>query len=265
MRPLIAGNWKMHGLAPQLAQIEAIAASVKADPPRADVLVCVPATLIARAAQVAAGRIAIGGENCAAAAAGAFTGDVSADMLVGAGATAVIIGHSERRRLHDETDADVAAKAEAAWRAGLATIICIGETGAQRRVGGAQAICAAQIDGSVPEGMAGAVNAIGYEPLWAIGSGRTPDPEEIVEMHGFIRERLVGRLGAEGKRVRILYGGSVKPANAVAILALAEVGGALVGGASLEAGEFEAIIRAAPAARAPAGDALVRMRAPAAG
>ena len=265
MRPLIAGNWKMHGLAPQLAQIEAIAVSVKADPPGADVLICVPATLIARAAQVAAGRIAIGGENCAAATAGAFTGDVSAEMLAGAGAMAVIVGHSERRRLHGETDADVAAKAKAAWRAGLATIICIGETGAQRRAGKAQSVCAAQIDGSVPEGMAGAVNAIGYEPLWAIGSGRVPDRAEIVEMHGYIRQRLESRLGAEGKLVRILYGGSVKPANAEAILALAEVGGALVGGVSLEAGEFEAIIRAVPADHAPAGDAPVRMRAPASG
>jgi len=244
MRPLIAGNWKMNGLALQLDQIEAVAASVEAEPPFADVLICTPATLIARAALAAAGRIAIGGQNCAAEITGAFTGDVSAEMLGDAGATAVIVGHSERRRLHGETDAIVAAKAKAARRAGLLAIICIGETGSQRRDGKALLVCSDQIANSVPEGMNASAVAIGYEPLWAIGTGRMPTKQEIIEMHAHIRQRLESRLGAEGKKVRILYGGSVKPDNAEEILALAEVGGALVGGASLETADFEAIIRA---------------------
>jgi triosephosphate isomerase len=244
MRPLIAGNWKMNGLSPQLGQIEGIAASVKANPPSADVLICVPATLIARAAQVAEGRIAIGGENCHTEIAGAFTGDVSAEMVKDAGASAVIVGHSECRRNHGETDAIVAAKAKAAWRAGLMTIICIGETMSQRRAGDALSVCGGQIANSVPSGMTLTANAIGYEPLWAIGTGHMPTSEEILEMHAHIRGCLTARFGAEGKAVRILYGGSVKPANAKEILALPEVGGALVGGASLKAADFEAIFRA---------------------
>ena len=246
MRPLIAGNWKMNGLAPQLDQIEAVAASVKAKPPSADILICPPATLVARATQVTAGGIAIGGQNCHPEIAGAFTGDVSAEMLKDAGASAVIVGHSERRQHHGETDAIVAAKAKAARRAGLLAIICIGETESQRRDGKALLVCGAQIAGSVPEGMSSIAAAIGYEPLWAIGTGRTPTSTEIIEVHAHIRNCLEARLGAEGKKMRILYGGSVKPANAAEILALPEVGGALVGGASLEAADFEAIIRAVP-------------------
>ena len=245
MRPLIAGNWKMHGLAPQLGEIEAIAASVRAAPPFADILICLPATLIARAVQTAAGRIAIGGEDCHTEIAGAFTGDVSAEMLKDAGASAVIVGHSERRQHHGETDAIVAAKARAARRAGLLAIICIGETKSQRLDGKALSVCGDQIAGSVPEGMAASAIAIGYEPLWAIGSGHMPTSQEIAEMHAHIRQCLVARLGMEGKGVRILYGGSVKPSNAREILALPEVGGALVGGASLKAADFKAIFRAA--------------------
>jgi len=237
----------MHGMAPQLPEIEAIAASVKATLPLADLLICVPATLIARAAQAAAGRIAIGGEDCSAEVSGAFTGDISAEMLKGAGATAVIVGHSERRQYHAETDAIVAAKAKAARHAGLLAIICIGETQSQRRNGKALSVCGDQIAGSVPDGMTASSIAIGYEPLWAIGSGHMPTSEEIAEMHAHIRRCLVARLGAEGKDVRILYGGSVKPFNAGDILALPEVGGALVGGASLKAGDFEAIIGAVSA------------------
>ncbi len=165
MRPLIAGNWKMHGMAPQLGEIEAIAACVKAVPPSADILICLPATLIARAAQTAASRIAIGGEDCSAEVSGAFTGDVSAEMLKGAGATAVIVGHSERRQHHGETDAVVAAKAKAAWRAGLLAIICIGETQAQRLNGKALSVCGNQLAGSVPDGITAFSTAIGYEPL----------------------------------------------------------------------------------------------------
>lgn len=246
MRTLIAGNWKMHGLAPQLGEIEAIAASVNAAPPFADILICLPATLITRAVQTAGSHIAIGGEDCSAEVSGAFTGDISAEMLKGAGATAVIVGHSERRQHHGETDAIVAAKAKAARRAGLLAIICIGETKSQRLGGKALSACGDQIAGSVPEGMTASATAIGYEPLWAIGSGHMPTSEEIAEMHAHIRQCLAVRLGTAGKEVRILYGGSVKPSNARVILALPEVGGALVGGASLKAGDFEAIIRAVP-------------------
>jgi triosephosphate isomerase len=244
MRPLIAGNWKMHGMAPQLPEIEAIAASVKATSPLADLLICVPATLIARAAQAAAGRIAIGGEDCSAEGSGAFTGDISAEMLKGAGATAVIVGHSERRQYHAETDAIVAAKAKAARHAGLLAIICIGETQSQRQNGKALSVCGDQIAGSVPDGITASAIAIGYEPLWAIGTGHMPTSEEITEMHAHIRQCLVARFGAQGNEARILYGGSVNSSNAQDILALPEVGGALVGGASLKAVDFEGIFRA---------------------
>ncbi|MHB8731855.1 MAG: triose-phosphate isomerase [bacterium] len=247
MRPLIAGNWKMHGLAPQLGEIETIAASVKTTPPSADILICPPATLVARAAQTAAGRIAIGGQDCHTGIAGAFTGDVSAEMLKDAGASAVIVGHSERRHYHGETNAIVAAKTKAAWRAGLLAIICIGETESQRLDGRALSVCGDQIAGSVPEGITVSAAAIAYEPLWAIGTGRTPTSEEIAEVHAYIRQCLSARLGAEGNTVRIVYGGSVKPSNARGILALPDVGGVLVGGASLKAAEFEAIFRAVPA------------------
>jgi triosephosphate isomerase len=247
MRRLIAGNWKMHGLAAQLAEIEAIAASVAATPPKADTLICVPATLISRAVQTASGRIPIGGEDCNATAEGAFTGDTSAEMLKDAGASAVIVGHSERRHYHGETDAAVAAKATAAWRAGLLAIICIGENEAERRDGLALSVCGDQLAGSVPEELAGPDTlAVAYEPLWAIGTGHMPAANEIVEMHVHIRQCLSTRFGAAaGGTIRILYGGSVKPSNAREILALPDVGGALVGGASLHAADFNAIIRAA--------------------
>lgn len=171
MRPLIAGNWKMHGLAPQLGEIDAIAVSVRASPTFADILICLPATLIARAVQTADGGIAIGGEDCSTEIAGAFTGDISAEMLKDAGASAVIVGHSERRQHHGETDAIVAAKARAARRAGLLAIICIGETKSQRLDGKALSVCGDQIAGSVPEGMTSSAIAIGYEPLWAMEPG----------------------------------------------------------------------------------------------
>jgi triosephosphate isomerase len=244
MRPLIVGNWKMNGLVRQLGEIEEIALSVTAAPVLADILLCLPATLIAQAAQMAAGRISIGGENCHSEIAGAFTGDVSAEMLKDAGASAVIVGHSERRHHHCETDAGVAAKATAARRAGLLAIVCIGETKLQRQDGQALNVCGKQIVGSVPKGMTSSTVAIGYEPLWAIGTGKVPSLEEISEMHTYIRQCLTAQLGTNGQSVRILYGGSVKPSNAREILALPEVGGALVGGASLKAEDFEAIFRA---------------------
>jgi len=210
--------------------------------PAADILVCPPSTLITRAVEVAAGRIAIGGQTCANEVSGAFTGDISAEMLKDAGATWVILGHSERRQHHGETNAIVAAKVKAAWRAGLCAIICIGETEAQRRSGAALTACTVQITGSIPDSITSFGTAIGYEPLWAIGTGHTPTLEEIGEMHSHIRQCLVAHLGAEGREVRILYGGSVKPANAHSVLAVREVGGSLVGGASLKATDFEAII-----------------------
>lgn len=247
MQPLIAGNWKMHGTAPQLSEIAGVASVFSMERPGADILICTPATLIARAVQAAAGQIAIGGQNCASEISGAFTGDVSAEMLRDAGASWVIVGHSERRQHHGETDSMVADKAQAAWRAGLQTIICIGETDAQRRAGTALKVCADQIRGSVPEGRIAAGNAIGYEPLWAIGSGNIPALDEIAQVHAHIRQCLVAGWGAQGGAIRILYGGSVNPANARAVLAVPEVGGALVGGASLKAAEFEAIVRSVPA------------------
>jgi len=247
MRPLIAGNWKMHGTAPQLSDIVGVAAVVRATHPAADILICPPATLIARAVEAAAGQIAIGGQNCASEISGAFTGDLSAEMLKDAGATWVILGHSERRQHHGETDSMVAAKAQAARRAGLLAIICIGETGAQRHAGHALTVCADQIKGSVPAGMAAIGIAIGYEPLWAIGTGHIPALEEIAQAHSNIRQCLLARFGTQGGEIRILYGGSVDPANASAVLAVREVGGALVGGASLKPTDFEAIVRSVPA------------------
>jgi triosephosphate isomerase len=242
MRPLIAGNWKMHGLAQQLCEIERIAAFVNATAPQADVLICPPATLLERAAHTAAGRIAVGGQDCHWANVGPFTGDVSAEMLRDAGASAVIVGHSERRQHHGETDAMVAAKANAARRAGLLAIIAVGETDQQRTEGEALSAVGAQIAGSVPRDMVGV--AIAYEPRWAIGSGWTPTPGDIVEMHAHIRQELAATLGGRSRSVRILYGGSVNPSNAREILSLPEVGGALVGGASLRAADFVGILSA---------------------
>ncbi|MDQ2804160.1 MAG: triose-phosphate isomerase [Pseudomonadota bacterium] len=243
MRPLIAGNWKMHGLGAQLGQIEQTAAWVEASPPKADVLICVPATLLFRAAQTAAGRIAIGGEDCHWEITGAFTGDISADMLKDAGATAVIVGHSERRKGHQETDATVAAKATAAWRSGLATIICIGETQEQRRDGKMLSVCGDQLAGSLPDVPAGSRTSVAYEPLWAIGSGHMPTAGEIVAVHSHIRSCLTERFGSAGEQIRILYGGSVKSGNARDILGLPDVGGVLIGGASLLAEDFDAVLR----------------------
>ncbi len=245
MRALIAGNWKMHGLLGQLGEIEAIAAAVAAKASLADVLICTPATLLARAVQLTAGRIGIGGQDCHSAIAGPFTGDISAEMLKDAGASSVIVGHSERRQHHGETDTMVAAKARAAVRAGLEVIICIGETQAQRTDGSALFACAAQIAGSIPEGPIASGTAVAYEPLWAIGTGFVPTAEEIVDMHAQIRQCLQARFGAGAKTVRIIYGGSVTSSNALEILALPEVDGALIGGASLKATDFLGIISAA--------------------
>jgi triosephosphate isomerase len=246
MRHLIAGNWKMNGLTASLAEIEKVAELVAAEKPHADVLICPPATLIAKAAWAAKGRVALGGQDCHAEISGAFTGDISAEMLKDAGASSVIVGHSERRQYHAETDAMVGAKARAAWRAGLMAIICIGESHAQRDAGGALQVCGGQLAGSVPEGMTAQNTAIAYEPIWAIGTGLTATTADIAQMHAHIRKVLTDQFGAGGAGVRILYGGSVKPSNAGEILGVRDVGGALVGGASLKATDFHAIFSAVP-------------------
>jgi triosephosphate isomerase (TIM) len=248
-RPLIAGNWKMNGLAASFGEIEKIIAGAAPLRPRIDLLVCPPATLIARfaaAADAAGGAVTIGGQDCHAEPCGAFTGDISAEMLADAGARAVIVGHSERRAYHHESDAVVRRKAQAALRARLLAITCVGESRDERAGGRTLAVIGAQLDGSVPEGATSENLVIAYEPVWAIGTGLTPTPADIAEVHGFIRERLAARFGAAGLRMRVLYGGSVKPANASEILAVANVDGALVGGASLAAQEFLAIAAACP-------------------
>ena len=234
---LIVGNWKMHGLAAALAEIKAVAASV---PEGVEVAICPPFTLIDQAVRTAAGsRLAIGAQNVHAQPHGAHTGDISAGMLTDVGATLVIIGHSERRADCGEDDAVVLAKACAAVAAGLTAIVCVGETEAQRDAGDAETVVAGQLAGSLPDSHGRLV--VAYEPVWAIGTGRTPTVEDVAAMHGMIRAALVARYGAAGAGLRILYGGSVKPDNAASLLGVANVDGALVGGASLTAASLLAI------------------------
>jgi triosephosphate isomerase len=244
-RPLIAGNWKMNGLkASQREFAEIVAGASRFH--NIDLMVCPPATLIMQFVEAAGGAVAIGGQNCHSEPSGAFTGDISAEMLADLGAKAVIIGHSERRALHSESDAEVRRKAQAAWRAGLFAILCIGETRDDRAAGRTLEVVGTQLGGSVPDGATAQNLVIAYEPVWAIGTGLTPTPADVAEVHGFIRERLVGRFPAAGQGMRILYGGSVKPSNAKELMAVANVDGALVGGASLRAEEFLAIAEACP-------------------
>lgn len=244
MRKLVAGNWKMNGLSDSLGELSALKAALAQNAPACDVLVCPPATLLAQAAWTVKGAFALGGQDCHAQAQGAFTGDISAEMLKDAGASSVIVGHSERRQYHGETNQDVAAKAKAAWRAGLKAILCIGESLAEREGGNAHQICEAQLKESVPDGATAANTAIAYEPIWAIGTGKTPTGQDIASMHAHVRACLIARLGEAGKEMLILYGGSVNPANAGQILDLSEVGGALVGGASLKSDDLLKIIAA---------------------
>ncbi|MGG5889169.1 triose-phosphate isomerase [Falsiroseomonas sp. HC035] len=243
MRPLIAGNWKMHGT---LREAGALAEAVRAgavDGLPADLLVCPPFPHIHIVAAAMLGqKVAVGAQDCHAAGKGAHTGDVSAAMLRDVGATHVILGHSERRADHGETDAGVRAKVDAALAAGLVPVVCVGETEAQRLAGEAETVVEGQLAGSLPDGFAGIV---AYEPVWAIGTGRTPTEADIAAIHGTIRAALVARFGPAGQATRILYGGSMKPGNAKAILALANVDGGLVGGASLVAPDFLAIAAAA--------------------
>ena len=243
IRPLIAGNWKMNGLKASLAEFEAMLAGAAGVAAKADLLVCPPATLITIFADRARGSktLVIGGQDCHPNASGAHTGDISAEMLADAGASAVIVGHSERRADHGESDALVRQKAEAAWRAGLTAIVCIGETREQRDAGQTLDICGGQLKGSLPEGATAARLVVAYEPVWAIGTGLTPTAGDVEQIHKFIREILTARFSGEGARTRILYGGSVKPSNAAELMAVANVNGALIGGASLKAADFLAI------------------------
>ena len=247
IRPLVAGNWKMNGLAASLGEARRVRERLgQADfAPSVDVMICPPATLIGALAHDAAGsRLLVGAQDCHRSASGAHTGDVSAEMVKDAGASAVIVGHSERRADHGERSADVQAKALAAHRAGLTAIVCIGETAGERKTGLTLAVVARQLGASLPEKAAAADTVVAYEPVWAIGTGLTASVADVAEVHGHLRRALVERYGQEGRRMRILYGGSVKPDNARELMAVAEVNGALVGGASLKADDFLAIVAA---------------------
>ncbi len=247
MRKLAAGNWKMNGTREALDALQAMTA---AHPdPAVDILICPPATLLLQAAALSADTpLLIGAQDCHSAPSGAHTGDISAPMIADAGAQAVIVGHSERRQDHGETDALVRAKASAAHAAGLMAIICLGETLDERNAGRTLDVIGAQLDGSTPDSAESANTVIAYEPVWAIGTGKIADMKQISEVHDFIRENLISRLGETATGIRILYGGSVKPANAADIFAVGNVDGALVGGASLTAADFSPIIAALEAA-----------------
>jgi triosephosphate isomerase len=248
IRPLIAGNWKMNGLKASSAEFEAMLAGASDVAAKADLLVCPPATLIAAFAERARASktLRIGAQDCHPKPSGAHTGDISAEMLADAGASAVIVGHSERRADHCESDMLVRQKAEAAWRAGLIAIVCIGETQQQRDASQTLDVCRGQLSHSLPDGARADNLVVAYEPVWAIGTGLTPTVRDVEQIHGFIRNLLIGRFSAEGARIRILYGGSVKPSNAKELMAVANVNGALVGGASLKAADFLAIARGCP-------------------
>jgi triosephosphate isomerase (TIM) len=252
LRPLIAGNWKMNGLKASTSEFDAMVAGAGAVAGKADLLVCPPATLLASFAEKTRGILpadqkvlALGAQDCHPAASGAHTGDISAEMLADAGASFVIVGHSERRADHGETDALVRQKAEAAWRAGLIAIVCIGETQAERDAGQTLEICGSQLDGSLPNAAAATNLVVAYEPVWAIGTGRTPTARDVQQVHRFIRDKLTSRF-KDSAGIRILYGGSVKPSNAAELMAVENVNGALVGGASLKAADFLAIAAACP-------------------
>jgi triosephosphate isomerase len=245
IRPLIAGNWKMNGLRAALAEARAVKDALAPGGGATDVMICPPATLVMAMAEAMQGSpLTVGAQDCHAAAAGANTGDISAEMVADAGGRAVIVGHSERRADHGELDRGVRLKAAAAHRAGLQAIVCIGETAGERAAGLTLDVVRRQLKGSLPDRAAAADTIIAYEPVWAIGTGLTPTLADVAEVHGAIRTALVERFGGEGSAMRILYGGSVKPQNARELLSVAHVNGALVGGASLKAADFLAIIRA---------------------
>lgn len=247
MKKLAAGNWKMNGNRAALAEVSTLLTAHPA--PGCEMLLCPPTTLLAEMAALAAGTaLHVGGQDCHANGSGAHTGDISAAMLADAGASHVILGHSERRADHGESDAVVLAKAKAAMAAGLIAVVCLGETEAQRDAGETLAVIGAQLDGSVPVDATAAQLVLAYEPVWAIGTGRTPTLDQIAEVHAFLRARLTDHIGVEAGKTRLLYGGSVKPSNASEIFAVPDVDGALVGGASLKAADFGAIVAALAAA-----------------
>jgi triosephosphate isomerase len=248
IRPLIAGNWKMNGLKASAGELKAVIDGMKGDvSAKADLLICPPATLLMGFAKVAENsELGIGAQDCHAAVSGAHTGDISAEMIADAGCRAVIVGHSERRADHGEVDATVRAKAAAALKAGLIAIVCVGETEAQRDAGLTIDVVSTQVAGSVPDGANPFQLVIAYEPVWAIGTGRTPTVAEVAQVHAAIRNGLIARFSDAGESIAILYGGSVKPGNAAEILSAPNVNGALVGGASLTAADFLAIARACP-------------------
>lgn len=246
IRPIVAGNWKMNGTGASLNELRGISHGFMGGlDAETEALVCVPATLLTRASEILRSTpVKLGGQDCHFKASGAHTGDISAEMLKDAGASHVIVGHSERRSDHGETDMVVHAKAEAAWAAGLVAIICIGETHAEREEGRTLDVLSRQIAGSIAAAAAPGNTIVAYEPVWAIGTGLTPTVPDIAEAHAHIRATLTDRIGQNAARMRILYGGSVKPANAVELLAIGNVDGALVGGASLKAADFLGIAEA---------------------
>ena len=251
-KPLVAGNWKMNGLRAAKKEITGLnrllergTKGAKAKKPRCELLICPPATILGHLKDAAKGTpIRLGGQDCHAGQSGAHTGDISAEMLKDAGASYVIVGHSERRADHGESDGAVCAKAQAAWRAGLTAIVCVGETEAERDTGKTLQVIASQLKGSIPKGATAKTLVVAYEPVWAIGTGRTPTTAEVAQVHALIRKELVKRFKADAKAMRLLYGGSVKPANAKELMAVENVDGALVGGASLQAKDFFGIISA---------------------
>lgn len=244
IKPLVAGNWKMNGVGKQLGEVKKLVTALSRQKPKTDVMICPPVTLLSRMAALKPKGVALGGQNCHANVNGAHTGDVSADMLKEAGAKAVILGHSERRADHGESDKAVRAKVEAAQRSGLTAIMCVGESLKQRKAGETLKVVQAQLRGSLPDKCNAKNTVIAYEPVWAIGSGLTPTVEQVAQVHGALRKALVRRFGDEGAKMRILYGGSVKPSNADELMAVPHVNGALVGGASLTAKDFYGILKA---------------------
>lgn len=246
-RPLVAGNWKMNGLRSGIAEARAVSDGLtsRALASSVDVLICPPATLVMVLAEILKGSpVSVGAQDCHWAAAGAHTGDVSAEILADAGATAIIVGHSERRADHGETDAAVRRKQDAVHRAGLTAIVCIGETKGQRLAGQTLDVVVRQLGASLSAASTSANTVVAYEPVWAIGTGLTPTADDVAEVHAAIRAKLVQRFGPDGAAIRILYGGSVKPQNAKELMGIANVDGALVGGASLKAADFLGIVGA---------------------
>ena len=245
IRALVAGNWKMNGTIASMEELEKLTSALGNDDAGCDVMICPPATLIGVFARIATdSSVQIGAQDCHVNESGAHTGDISAEMLADVGATSIIVRHSERRQDHAESDDIVRTKAEAVWRAGAKAIICCGESDEQREAGQALDVVGAQIRASLPDGATAANTTIAYEPIWAIGTGKTPTADDVTEMHAHIRATLVDLIGEDANKMRILYGGSVKPSNADELMSVPNVNGALVGGASLKAEDFLGIIAA---------------------